>query len=249
MKHITWLLVVLALGCGRDRKAWARKITDLVIRAEECQDVTCAEQVDREMGKIIGSDEGRNLEEGEVAHMLSARREIQRRLAELKIATAPKVLSRPEVFDAAIQMCDLAFDPARPKDQRDRVSTLFAKVGATPPDAPTGTTNGDAVGWMNAASRTFMSAAKKKLVLEDAVLYILGHDLCVTSRLYNREDANLYATMAKEIDEATRLTGLARGETTEVTQGLRAGAASEEVRRAASKAIDVIAASTSLRAN
>ena len=86
MKHISWFLVVmtLALGCGRDKQAWAQKIDKLVQRAYACTDVACAKQVDEEIGKIISSDEGRNLDEGEPELMFGASERIRNRLAELE---------------------------------------------------------------------------------------------------------------------------------------------------------------------
>ena len=59
MKHISWFLVVLtlALGCGRDKQAWAQKIDKLVQRAYACKDVACAKQVEEEIGTIIATAE------------------------------------------------------------------------------------------------------------------------------------------------------------------------------------------------
>lgn len=198
MTHIKWLLVVLTLvgGCGRDRKAWARKIDDLVTRAYACKDVACAKAVDKEMGAIVSGDEGRNLDgDGEVTYMFNSAESVRTRVADLeadvKLAKmrASSPLTALEVFETTLGACSLAYRDLR-APVRTAVKTSLAKLGAVlPPDqVPEAETPGGFL-WHRSFMTTFLRAMNGKVPGEDAVYTKAAAALCIVNYLYDAEKA------------------------------------------------------------
>jgi hypothetical protein len=213
MTHITWSLVVLTLlvGCGRDRKAWAHKIDDLVTRAYACKDVACAKAVDEEMGTIVGGDEGRNLAEGEPELMFSSAERIRNRVADLeadaKLAKqrASSPLTALEVFHTTLGACSLAYRDLR-APVRTAVEASIAKVGAVlPPDhVPKAKAPGGLL-WHEAFVETFITAMDGKVPLEDVIYVKVASNLCLMNYLYEARAAKNPEMYGKTMEQLERI--------------------------------------------
>lgn len=198
MKHITWFLLVttLAFGCGRDKKAWARKIDKLVERAYACKDVACAKVVEQEIGKMIASDEeGRNLDDGEPEFLFGSAKRIRARVAELEYdakiakerATSP--LTALEIFETTLSACHLAYvdlhDPIRSK-----VEQTLAKVGAKlPPDVAAKAKAPGGLLWHDELVDSFNAAMDGKVPVVDTLYTRLVGNLCIVNFRYEAEMA------------------------------------------------------------
>ena len=239
MKHITWLLVVLtlALGCGRDKKAWARKIDKLVQRAEACADVACARQVESEIGAIIGSDEGRDLDTGEPELLFSSAERIRNRVAELaaggKEATLAKSspLTALEVFETTLRACTLAYSDLRSPVRAEVVATL-AKVGAAlPPDRVPKASAPGGLFWMDAFGAAFIAAMDGKVPVADALYARIAADLCIVNYRYDATKAQtpeVYGTTVAHLERAMDTLGH-KALVADVVAAVRAAAPETEV--------------------
>lgn len=239
MKHITWLLVVtLALGCGRDKKAWARKIDKLVDRAYACKDIACAKQVEKEMGAIVGSDEeGRNLDEGEPEFMFSSAERIRNRVAELEAtekdeklrATSP--LTALQIFETTLRACSLAYGDLHGPGRRD-VEAMIGKVGATlPPDTVPKAKGPGGILWMDAFQGALVAAMEGKVPLGDALYTRTAGHLCVVNYLYTAAKAKNPEVFAPTVDALERIMRTYDKEamTAELVAAVRRAAPEEEV--------------------
>jgi hypothetical protein len=198
MKHITWLLVIvtLALGCGRDKKAWARKIHDLVERAYACKDVACAKQVDEEIGKMIGSEEeGRNLDEGEPEYLFSSAERIRNRVAKLEeeqktIELRKKSPLKPvAIFETSLAACHLAYVDLR-DPVRANIEAVLAKVGATlPPDVAPDAKYPGGMFWYDEFVKRFGAAMDGKVPVADILIAHLVREICIVNFRYDAEKA------------------------------------------------------------
>lgn len=240
MKHITWFLVVttLAFGCGRDKKAWAQKIDKLVQRAYACKDVACAKQVEEEMGKIVGSDEGRNLDEGEPEFMFSSADRIRNRVAELQAEVqlakdrSASPLTALDIFETTLQACHLAYvdlrDPIRTK-----VEQTLAKVGAKlPPDVAAKANAPGGMFWHDELVEAFNKAMDGKVPLADMLYTRLVGNLCIVNFRYEAEKAKVDpARFGPTVDHLAKLSdALGHTEQTkEVIDAVRAAKPDKEV--------------------
>lgn len=239
MKHITWLLVVLtlALGCGRDKKAWAQKIDTLVQRAYACTDVACAKAVEEEMGKIVGSDDGRNLDEGEPEYMFNSAKRIKNRVAELEYEAtrakerASSPLTALDVFEATLSACQLAYVDLR-DPVRARVEQTIGKVGATlPADVAPGAKGPGGLFWHDEFVKVFGAAMKGKVPKEDALHAGLVNDLCILNFRYEAgpaKDKNAFGAVIDHLAELSELLGH-QEHTKELIAAVRRAAPDEEV--------------------
>lgn len=210
MKHITWFLLVisLAFGCGRDKKAWARKIDDLVQRAYACKDVACAKQVEKEIGTIIASDEdGHHLDEGEPEFLFGSAERIRNRVADLEheVTLASKRAAAPltalQVFETTVRGCMLAYGDLHGPSRAD-VEAVFAKVGATmPPDRVPKASGPGGLFWQDAFVDAFVTAMKDKVPVEDTIYAKVAADLCIVNFGYDAESAKKPTFYGPTIDQ------------------------------------------------
>lgn len=252
MKHISWLLVVLTLatGCGRDKKAWARKIDGLLQRAYACKDVACARAVEAEMDKIVGGDEGRNLDEGEPDYLFDSAKIIRNRVADLEYEVnlqkdrAKSPLSRSQVFEATIHGCVLAYsdlhDPVRA-----RVEETLAKVGAkVPADVAPGAKGPGGLFWHEELVKVFRAAMEKKVPLADALYAPMVHDLCILNFRYDAANATnpeYYGPTIEHLGQVSEALG--HGELTkDLIAAVKRAAPTDEVIKATGATIKAIRA-------